>query len=186
ELTQQHLNAVAAKLEEAIAGSHFRFSASRAYSNIMERRLRDLHERSFESIHSFSEFMERRISPALATVESVRSRLQELSMNLQRTSSLLRTRIEMNLLKQNQGLLAALNKRADAQLRLQETVEGLSVAVLSYYSVSLLHYVLEGAEHMGMPVSAAVGSALAVPVVLIGLLIVMRRVRKRLFGDVTA
>jgi len=185
ELTQTQLNQVAEQLEDAIASSHFRFSATRAYAAMMERRLKNLHEDSFEGFASFSEFMERRISPAFATVESVRTRLQELSGHLQRTSELLRTRIEMKLLKQNQALLTALNQRAAVQLRLQQTVEGLSVAVIGYYAVSLLHYVLDGVAHSGIAIDPTVATAVAVPFILAGLMWRLHTLRKHFVDDVS-
>ncbi len=185
ELTQTRLNQVAEALEDAIASSHFRFSATRAYAAMMERRLKHLHEEAFEGFASFSEFMERRISPAFTTVESVRTRLQELSAHLQRTSDLLRTRIEMNLLKQNQHLLAALNQRAALQLRLQQTVEGLSVGVLTYYVISLLHYLLEGVAHAGIAIDVPITTALAVPVVLALLLWRLRSLRQHFADEVS-
>jgi uncharacterized membrane-anchored protein len=43
---------------------------------------------------------------------------------------------------QNQEILASMDKRADLQLRLQKTVEGLSVVAISYYAVSLAGYLL--------------------------------------------
>jgi uncharacterized membrane-anchored protein len=178
EASQASLNEVAEALEDAIASSHFRFSATRAYAAMMERRLRNLHEKPIEGVVPFTEFMERRILPAFATVESVRNRLQELSTHLQRTAELLRTRIEMNLLKQNQSLLVALNRRAALQLRLQQTVEGLSVGVLGYYAVSLLHYLLEGLEHAGVAIDVPLATAAAVPVVLAVLLWRLRRLRR--------
>ncbi len=183
ELTQQHLHQVAEALEDAIASSHFRFSASRAYAEMMARRLKNLHEEAFEGFASFGEFMERRISPAFATVESVRNRLQELSEHLQRTSSLLRTRIEMNLLKQNRQLLEALNQRATQQLRLQQTVEGLSVAVIGYYAVSLWHYFAEGLAHAGIKVDPDITTAAAIPLVLGVLMWRITRLRKHFHDE---
>ena len=43
---------------------------------------------------------------------------------------------------QNQALLTSMDRRADLQLRLQKTVEGLSVVAISYYAVSLVSYLL--------------------------------------------
>lgn len=54
----------------------------------------------------------------------------------------MRTRVDVELLAQNQSLLVSMDKRADLQLRLQKTVEGLSVVAISYYSVSLAVYLL--------------------------------------------
>jgi uncharacterized membrane-anchored protein len=43
---------------------------------------------------------------------------------------------------QNQALLESMDRRADLQLRLQKTVEGLSVVAISYYAVNLVVYLV--------------------------------------------
>lgn len=182
-VTLQHeLDAAAAELEDAIAGSHARFSATRAYASLFAKRMQDLHEHPLENVASFTEFMDRRMGPALTTCETVRTRLQELSLHVTRTSSLLRNRIELDLLKQNQGLLAALNRRAQAQLRLQQTVEGLSVVVLGYYTTSLLHRFLEALHHLGVPVDPDLAAGMAVPAVLLLLWWGLRKMHKKLLA----
>ena len=45
--------------------------------------------------------------------------------------------------EQNQQLLAAMDRRGKLQLRLQQTVEGLSVAAIAYYVIGLLGYLLK-------------------------------------------
>ena len=59
-----------------------------------------------------------------------------------RASDLLRTRVDVERSAQNQSILESMDKRADLQLRLQRTVEGLSVVAISYYAVSLAGYLL--------------------------------------------
>ncbi len=81
--------------------------------------------------------------------------------------------------RQNRDLLSAMNKRARMQLRLQQTVEGLSVAAISYYLVGLVHYVLEGAHHFGFRVDPTVGTAIAVPVVVLFVAFIVRRIRRK-------
>lgn len=167
EHVQTQLNQVVEVLEDAIASSHFRFSATRAYAAMMSKRLQQLHEEALDGVVPFAAFMERRTSPAFATVESLRARLQELSGHLQRSAELLRTRIELKLMKQNQRLLATLNKRASLQLRLQQTVEGLSVVVLTYYLAGLLHYLVDGVAHSGLPLNTHLITALSIPLLVI-------------------
>src|SRR3546814_18423991 len=55
-------------------------------------------------------------------------------------SNLLRTRVDIELEAQNRDVLMSMNRRARLQLRLQETVEGLSVVAISYYVVGLVGY----------------------------------------------
>ena len=67
------------------------------------------------------------------------TRLQEsLSQRVSRATELLRTRVDISMQQQSQAILSTTSKRAKLQLRLQETIEGLSVAVISYYVVGLI------------------------------------------------
>ena len=78
----------------------------------------------------------------------------------------IKARIETTLEAQNQTLLESMNKRASQQLRLQEMVEGLSVAAISYYLIGLIGYALEGLRDAGWEFDVTVATgALVVPVV---------------------
>jgi uncharacterized membrane-anchored protein len=48
---------------------------------------------------------------------------------------------------QNQSLLASMDRRAKLQLRLQQTVEGLSIAAIVYYMAGLVGYVANALGH---------------------------------------
>src|SRR5262249_8585750 len=71
---------------------------------------------------------------------SVEERQANLSRKLTRATTLLRTWVDVEVERQNRDLLASMNNRARLQLRLQQTVEGLSVAAVSYYVVGLIGY----------------------------------------------
>lgn len=58
-----------------------------------------------------------------------------------------------------------MNRRARLQLRLQQTVEGLSVAAISYYAVGLISYLVKGLPSFGIQVSTTMVTAVATPVV---------------------
>ena len=75
-----------------------------------------------------------------------------------------------------------MNRRAHMQLRLQQTVEGLSVVVLSYYTVGLLGYLIKAAKAAGLPVVVDLGVGLAVPAVILGMWLSLRSLRRRLHG----
>jgi len=75
-------------------------------------------------------------------VRSTRDRLQAMADRAMRAGELLRTRVDVERSAQNQALLESMDRRADMQLRLQKTVEGLSVVAISYYAVSLAGYLL--------------------------------------------
>ena len=70
-----------------------------------------------------------------------------------------------------------MNKRTSAQLRLQQTVEGLSLAALTYYGVGLVGYVAEG---LPLGISSTVIKAVSVPVIALSVYIIIKRVRRAL------
>jgi uncharacterized membrane-anchored protein len=73
----------------------------------------------------------------------------------ERAAELLRTRVDVERSAQNQRLLESMDRRADLQLRLQHTVEGLSVVAISYYAVSLAAYLLAPLAHALQSATAA-------------------------------
>ena len=107
--------------------------------------------------------MDRRLSPARATCEWATRRQDALSQRVSRISNLLRTRVEIEQQQSSQALLAAMNTRQDLQLKLQATVEGLSVAAITYYIVGLVSYLAKGAHGLGWPWSAESSAAAAIP-----------------------
>lgn len=141
------LSDLAAEVEGMYARHFARFSASAAYYDLVNRRLIDLHEQQFLGLQTIGQFMERRLAPAMQTCASAIRRLQGLSERVQRCSSLLRTRVEVEVQQQNGEVLASMNRRQYLQLRLQQTVEGLSVAAITYYASSLVGHLAEIAHH---------------------------------------
>ena len=126
-----------------------------------------------------STFLERRVAPAMRTCRSVEDRLSNLSEKLARAATLLRTKVDVAVERQNRDLLHSMNKRAKLQLRLQQTVEGLSVVAISYYAVSLLAYLVEPVAYKLHLDKTWAKAALVLPVVLIVWLF-GRAVKKRL------
>jgi uncharacterized membrane-anchored protein len=100
-------------------------------------------------VQTIGEFMLRRVAPAMATVSATAKRLDSLSERVSRVSDLLRTRVDIVTEKQNQQLLEKLTRGQDLQLKLQQTVEGLSIAAISYYVVSLVHYLAKAGKSAG-------------------------------------
>ena len=157
--------------------SAFRFGATGAYEAIVHQRIEVLREERFLGRQTFSEFMLRRFDPAMRTVKSTESRLRSMTDRAFRAGELLRTKVEVGRSAQNQALLESMDRRAALQLRLQETVEGLSVVAISYYAVSLLGYLLAPvASEFGIE-KPWVTAALVLPVVL-GVALMPRRIRK--------
>ena len=146
------LTALAAELEAGAAGSLFRFGASRAYDEIVQTRLRIIGERKVGGLPTWSSFLARRMAPAIRTCIATEERQANLSRKLARAAQLLRTRVDVEVEQQNRDLLRSMNARTRLQLRLQATVEGLSVAAISYYVVGLFGYLVKGAHDAGWPV----------------------------------
>jgi uncharacterized membrane-anchored protein len=110
----------------------------------------------------------------------VHERLENLSRRVTRTGDLLRTRVDVTLEQQNLELLASMNRRARLQLRLQQTVEGLSVAAITYYVVGLVGYAAAAGHVLGLPLAKEVVTALAIPITAFAVWRGLRRVRRAL------
>jgi len=163
-LTQ--LSLIAARIEQVRSDTNYRFSASNAYHVLVGKRLDQVYEQRISGMQTMREFLERRLTPGIRTCNSLRDRLEDLSRRIHRTTSMLRTRVEVSIESQNHRLLASMNRRSSLQLRLQQTVEGLSVVAISYYLLSLLGYVFDGLQAWGYPIDKSIASGFAMPVVL--------------------
>ncbi|WP_193177122.1 DUF3422 family protein [Oricola nitratireducens] len=172
------ITALAADLEADAASSLYRFGASRAYDEIVNDRLDALAEEPVTGYDTWRSFLERRVAPAMRTCRSVEDRLANLSRKLARAATLLRTKVDVAVEKQNRDLLHSMNTRAKLQLRLQQTVEGLSVAAVSYYVVGLIGYVAKGSGIKHFGISDSVVTAVAVPIVVLAIWLVVRRIRR--------
>jgi uncharacterized membrane-anchored protein len=177
------LTKLAGQVESQYAATHSRFSASSAYFELVDRRIADIAESRLAGLQTISEFMERRLSPARATCEWATRRQDALSQRVSRISNLLRTRVEIEQQQSSQALLATMNTRQGLQLKLQATVEGLSVAAITYYIVGLVSYLAKGAHGIGWPWSAESSAAVAIPVVALGVWWSLRRLHSKVFKD---
>lgn len=139
------LATLAGRAEQLNARTNYRFGAGRAYHEIVRDRIASLHEQHIRSLPTLGEFMERRLAPAMRTCDSIAARERLVIERIARTEQMLNTRVEVASEAASMALLASMDRRAKAQLRLQKTVEGLSVAAISYYAMGLLFYMLEAA-----------------------------------------
>lgn len=175
----ENLLSIAAEIESLNTDHAFRFSAAEAYSAIVSQRIGILREERLLGGQTFGEFMMRRFDPAMRTCYSARARLEETSSRAARASDLLSTRVNVRTNEQNRALLEQMDNRAALQLRLQETVEGLSVVAISYYGTNLLTYLLYPlASHYDLD-KTYLTAILVIPVVLL-VWAMTRRVRRRL------
>ncbi|MGB5559194.1 MAG: DUF3422 domain-containing protein [Paracoccaceae bacterium] len=178
EVTLRDLLAIAAELENMAAQSSFRFGATGAYEAIVNQRIAVLREERFEGRQTFAEFMMRRYDPAMRTVKSAERQLAGMADRAIRAGDLLRTQVDVERSAQNQKLLESMDKRADLQLRLQKTVEGLSVVAISYYAVNLAAYMAYPfTDPVG--VSKGLATALLTPLVVLMVWLLVRRIRRQ-------
>ncbi|QUJ75080.1 DUF3422 domain-containing protein [Sulfitobacter albidus] len=173
---------VSVELENKVAQTSFRFAGTGAYRAIVDQRISALRETRFEGLQGFGEFMMRRYEPAMRTVVSMQERLERMSARALRASDLLRTRVDVERSAQNQDILASMDRRADLQLRLQRTVEGLSVVAISYYAVSLAGYILYPLTEVTGLSKGYLTAIVALPVVLL-VWTAVRRLRHTLEKD---
>jgi len=180
-LLLDRLTRLAGAVESQHAATHSRFSASAAYFELLDKRIADIGESRLAGMQTIREFMDRRLSPARSTCAWSARRQDALSQRVSRISNLLRTRVEIEQQQSSQALLATMNSRQDIQIKLQSTVEGLSVAAITYYIVGLVSYLAKGVQHWGWPWSPEMTAAVAIPVVATGVWWSLRRLHQRVF-----
>ncbi len=172
------LTTLAAEVENHISTNHFRFGAASAYYQLVGQRIDDLRENRIQGIQTIGEFMKRRLEPAINTCQMTDNRFARLSKRISNTCQLLRTRVDMSIERQNQALLTSMNLRAKMQLRLQETVEGVSIVAITTYVVSLIGTISIALKKIGWKIEPEVVSGFSIPVVLLIVAIGVRRIHK--------
>ena len=161
------LSDLAGNTEQLIADISYRFSATNAYYELVCSRLEQLKETDIEGFERINEFVTRRLSPGIRTCQALSVRLDGLTRRIARASSLLRTRVDLTIEQQNQQLLSAINQRGKVQLRLQQMVEGVSVAAMAFYLMGLLDYVLNAVTFSGFEVNKTLVKGFSVPIFLL-------------------
>lgn len=172
------LTRLEAQVQQRLFATSPRFSASEAYYRLIRRRTEELREHRLEGVQTFSEFVERRLGPAMSTCAVTSARQEKLSQRVAETTQLLSTRVEVMRQRQAQAVLESMNRRALLQLRMQETVEGLSVAAITYYVAGLIAYLAKGFSSAGANVNPDVVVALSIPLVAVLVALGVRRIRQ--------
>ncbi|MBC2665144.1 DUF3422 domain-containing protein [Novosphingobium flavum] len=175
----EEVSALSLRLVAHGAASDFRMGAAEAYAAIVEERLAGLAVRPVPDHLSLADFTQRRLLPAVRTCAAHRRRAEQLAERLARFVSLLRTRIETRIENQNGRLLASMERNSARQLRLQQLVEGLSVVALSYYAISLVGHVLDGAEAVLPGVHAGPWLAVLTPCTVAGVWLGLHVLKRR-------
>ena len=182
EVLLNHLASLAAQVESATAEHSYRFSAARAYDAIVRERISEMREKPLSGIQTMGEYVQRRLAPAVATVNATSERLEALAERVARASALLRTRVEIAAEAHNQELLEKLTRGQALQLQLQTTVEGLSVAAITYYVVSLLYYLTKAAKAYGINLNPEMVAGFSAPVVLVCSWLLIRKIHRNFRG----
>lgn len=176
------LSRIARDVEEISSRTSYRFAAARAYSALVDKRIAELAEERVMNFQRIGVFLDRRFTPAMATCLAVSDRIKSLAERAERASNLLRTRVDIALEAQNQKLLASMERRAHQQLRLQETVEGLSVVAISYYLIGILSKLIEGFGSYAH-VETKLLSIVVIPIVVFLVWYGIRRLRKHILSS---
>lgn len=157
---------LAARIEKLSLENNYRFSASKAYFSLVLARIEELREERLQGLPMVAEFMDRRLRPAMNTCDAVANRQEALARRIAHSNDLLRTRVGIVQEMQNRQILQSMNARAAQQLHLQQAVEGLSVAAISYYVIGLFGYVAKAAKEVGWLAHTESAVGIMVPVVL--------------------
>ena len=177
------LAALAGRAEALAASTGFRFAASRAYHGLVQERIAQLNEVPLGGRPVIRDFMERRLAPAMRTTAAAAERQRDVIARVARTTQMLAARVEVASEATNASLLKSMDRRAQLQLRLQETVEGLSAAAISYYALALLKIAIEGVAKLRPRIDPTLSTGLAAPVVVLLVWLFLRRIRAGIMQD---
>ena len=172
------LTTLAAEVENYISSNHFRFAAASAYYQLVEQRVNDIREVRIQGIQTLGEFIKRRMEPAINTCESISHRFTSLSERVSNASQLLRTRVDIIIERQNQGLLTSMALRAKMQLRMQQMVEGISMVAITYYAASLIGKIVEALHIVGWKINPGIIEGISIPFIFVVIAISTKRIHK--------
>ncbi len=176
------LTRLEAEIESRHSHNYSRFAAATAYYDLVRRRIAELRETRVVGLQTFHEFTERRLAPAMNTCAAVAARQQALSSRVAQATQLLSTRVDIARERHNQAILQQMNRRAHMQLRLQQTVEGLSVAAVTYYVVGIFGYAFKGVKAAGYNINTDLWTGISIPVVAVMVAFGLKQVRRLLSG----
>lgn len=176
--TLEQITNISAELANISAASQYRFSATKAYYELVQARLERIDEQAIRGYSKIEEFLHKRLAPAMRTCRSAQNRIDTAGDKLSRSTDLLRTKVEIQMQAQSHELLTTMNQRAQMQYRLQTTVEGLSIAAVSYYVVGLMSYLAKGFVDKSV-IAPAKLTAIFVPIAIFLVWYIVRRIRAK-------
>ena len=180
EILLERLTRLSASSQNRHQRSSYRFDAADAYYEIVQQRISELRESRIIGLQTFEEFTARRLAPAVKTYRAVSRRQKGILEQMARATKLLSTRIDIARQRQNQRLLESMNRRVKTQLRLQATVEGLSVAAVTYYISGLVGYLAKSSVEMGLNINPVIVTGASVPLVAFVVYLGVHRLREKI------
>lgn len=155
-----------------------RFGATQAYAQLVFERLGELRESHVGDCQRLGVFIERRFKPTVRYCAATEQRLEQLAKNVANLGDLLQARVQVEMEEQNAGILQSLNARADAQVKIQRAVEGLSIIAITYYLLNLFKLLYGGLNVLGAGLAAREALLGMAPPVLLVLLLILLRIRR--------
>lgn len=171
---------LSSRVDNLVTRDSNRYDATKAYGQIVYRRLEEINEQRIQGAQRLSNFIRRRFIPAMNTNDATAIRLDKLEQRIARTSALFRTKIDVQVQNQNAQVLDSMNRRSDTQIKLQQTVEALSVVAISYYAIGIFSRISELLAKLGIIKNEQLITGLATPIIIISVVILARRLRKKL------
>ena len=163
--------------------SSYRFSASAAYARIVSDRIEFMQMERLDGVPSMATYIDGALHPAVRTCDAVAARLDRLRVQISAQADLLRTSLTVQQQAQSTKELEALQANSRTQLLLQESVEGLSVVAITYYTVGVVGYMAKGAQALGyLPVPVEVALGMSVPVVGAAVFVGLERMKAAVLG----
>ena len=172
------LTRLEAAIESIESQHHYRFAAAAAYYELVQRRIEELRETRIQGIQTFPGIHR---AAARTRDEYLRSRVvaPRVPVAARRAGHAAAVDARRRVARAPEpGVLESMNRRAEAQLRLQQTVEGLSIAAITYYIVGLVGYAAKGLRGAGFDVNPDLAMGVSIPIVVVIVALGMRKIRK--------
>jgi uncharacterized membrane-anchored protein len=168
---------LSAQVVSSGAKTRHRFSATQAYAQLVFERLGELRESHVGDCQRLGVFIERRFKPTVRYCAATEQRLEHLAKNVANLGDLLQARVQVEMEEQNSDILNSLNSRADAQIKIQRAVEGLSIIAITYYLLNLLKLVYSGVHLLGVDIAPREAMLAMAPLAIAILVLILARIR---------
>jgi uncharacterized membrane-anchored protein len=169
---------LSAKVVSSTAKTRHRFGATQAYAQLVFERLGELRESHVGDCQRLGVFIERRFKPTVRYCSATEQRLEHVAKSVANLGDLLQARVQVEMEEQNSEILKSLNARADAQIKIQRAVEGLSIIAITYYLLNLLKLGYSGLHLLGVAVAPREAMLAMTPLAIGILVLIVLRIKK--------